>query len=209
MGGPRAAFRSWDRVSCPRGGSDGAYANRRPAAFMTRMSEQAADVIPIGEAVEASIGFEEFFRAERARLYRALLLVTHSATEADEIVQEAFCRVWERWDRVRTFESPVGYLYRTAMNVHRSAYRRTLRAAMRAFGATDVPDPFEAVASQDEAVRALANLTPRQRAAVVLTELLGYTSDDAGAILRIRGGSVRALVSQAKARLAEIGGDDE
>ena len=45
-------------------------------------------------------------------------------------MQEAFVRVWERWDRVAGVEDPVGYLFRTAMNLHRSALRRALLACV-------------------------------------------------------------------------------
>lgn len=64
-------------------------------------------------------------------------------------------------------------------------------------------DPFEKVIDHDEAVRSLAALTPRQRAAVVVTELLGYSSEEAGTILGIRPGTVRTLTAQARAALQE------
>ena len=35
-------------------------------------------------------------------------------------MKEAFLRVWERWDRVCTLDDIVGYLFKTAMNLHRS-----------------------------------------------------------------------------------------
>jgi hypothetical protein len=50
------------------------------------------------EAVEAG-GFEAFFRDERSRLFGSMLLVTGDSHEAEELVQEAFFKVWERWDR--------------------------------------------------------------------------------------------------------------
>jgi DNA-directed RNA polymerase specialized sigma24 family protein len=52
-------------------------------------------------------------------------------------------------------------------------------------------------------MRSLALLTKRQRAAVVVTELLGYSSEEAGEILGIRAGTVRMLTSQARAALRE------
>jgi DNA-directed RNA polymerase specialized sigma24 family protein len=45
----------------------------------------------------------------------------------------------------------------------------------------------------------LSQLSPRQRAAVVLTELLGYTSEAAARVLGVRPGTVRALASQGRA----------
>jgi len=150
---------------------------------------------------ETSRSFEGFFETERPRLFRALLLVTHDSTEAEELMQDAFVRVWERWQRVGQMDDPVGYLFRTAMNLHRSRLRRAIIAAKRAARQPAVPDPFDEVAAKDEAVRSLAMLTPRQRAAVVVTELLGYSSKDAGQILGVRAGTVRALTSQARATL--------
>jgi RNA polymerase sigma-70 factor, ECF subfamily len=163
--------------------------------------EMALPLVPEATTIGTPASFEEFFAAERATLFRALLLVTHDTWEADEILQDAFCKVWERWDVVRNMDNPTGYLFRTAMNAHRSAYRRTVRAAKRAVAPPPASDPFEEVAARDDAVRALAQLTPRQRAAVVVTEVLGYPSAQAAHILKIRPGTVRMLVSQARQAL--------
>jgi DNA-directed RNA polymerase specialized sigma24 family protein len=51
-------------------------------------------------------------------------------------------------------------------------------------------------------------LTPRQRAAVVLTELLGHSFDKAATELRIKPGTVRVLVSQARATLKRVEAND-
>ena len=130
-----------------------------------------------------------------------MLLITGNAHEADELVQEAFFKVWERWDRVRALEDPTGYLYRTALNAHRSAYRRTVRAARRAMSPQAERDPFVTVAARDAVLRALATMTPRQRAAMVLTELHGFTTEEASRMLGIRPGTVRVLVSKGRAAL--------
>jgi RNA polymerase sigma-70 factor (ECF subfamily) len=153
------------------------------------------------ERLQIPLAFEEFFENQRPRLFRALLLITHDSTDAEDLMQEAFVRVWERWDRVAKIEDPVGYLFRTALNLHRSALRRALTVAKRSLRPPTAHDPFEEVAARDEAVRSLAILTPRQRAAVVVTELLGYSSQEASAILGVRSGTVRTLTSQARATL--------
>lgn len=180
---------------------DPASANGALGAFMVQMDEQAVVVTGSQERVEVALPFEEFFEAERGRLFRALLLVTHDSAEAEDLMQEAFIRVWERWDRVEHLEDPIGYLFKTAMNLHRSALRRALTAAKRSLRPPVGQDPFDQVAARDEAVRWLAMLTPRQRAAVVVTELLGYSSEEASGILGIRPGTVRTLNSQARAAL--------
>lgn len=147
--------------------------------------------------------FEDFFEAERPRLFRVLVLVTGDVQEAEDLLQEAFFRVWERWERVSGMDNPVGYLHRIAMNRFRTGYRRGLTAARRRLHLIpDEPDPLAAVEARDAALRALRALTRRQRAAVVLTELLEYRVEEAAAILSIKPGTVRMLVSQARARLA-------
>ena len=85
--------------------------------------------VPAEPAEEADVGetapsFEEFYEATVRRLFTALCLVTGNRHEAEEVAQEAFVRVFERWDRVGTLEDPTGYLFRVSMNVFRSRFRR-------------------------------------------------------------------------------------
>lgn len=145
--------------------------------------------------------FEEFFEAERVRLFKALFAITGSRQEAEDISQEAFLRLWERWDRVSAMEDPPGYLHRTAMNVFRDRRRRIVLGMKRAIRLSPAPDGYEAVEARSIAATVLGSLTPRQRAAVVLTEGLGYSAEEAGALLGIKGSTVRALVFQARSSL--------
>ena len=153
------------------------------------------------DPVEGALDFERFFRDERPRLFGSMLLITGSTHEAEELVQEAFFKVWERWDRIAGMDNPTGYLYRTALNAQRSALRRTVRAAKRTISPQPSVDPFSAVAGRDEVLRALAAMTPRERAAIVLTELHGYDVDEAARALGIRPGTVRVLISKGRAAL--------
>ena len=172
-------------------------------AFMDRMPEPASAVSEPAAAAPRTghVAFEDLFRDEHARLLRALYLVTGNRQEAEEIMQDAFLAVWERWDRVGAMEEPTGYLYRTAMNRHRSALRRAARAARRVVGAAEGGDAFAQADERDAVARALGALPRRQRAAVVLTELLGYGSEEAGEILGVKAVTVRALASQGRAAM--------
>jgi DNA-directed RNA polymerase specialized sigma24 family protein len=75
-------------------------------------------------APELAGDFEGLVQAEHLRLYGALWLITRDAGETEDVMQEAFLRVWERWDRVGAMDDPAGYLYRTALNVYRQRIRR-------------------------------------------------------------------------------------
>lgn len=69
---------------------------------------ESSMVVLRGGSPTIARSFEEFFEAEHVRLGRALYLLTGSTAEADELSQEAFVRVYERWDRVRDMTSPEG-----------------------------------------------------------------------------------------------------
>lgn len=147
--------------------------------------------------------FEEFYERESLPLFRRLCLVAGDRHEAEDVMQEAFLRLYQRWDRVRDLEDPVGYLYRTAFNLLRSRSRRAALAVRRVLGIAPATDEFAAADARHVVSRALGRLTPRQRAALVLTEILGYTSDEAGRVLGVRAGTVRALASQGRAAMRE------
>ena len=146
-------------------------------------------------------GFESFFESEKSSLFRALCLVTRNRAEAEELTQDAFLRVFERWDQVRHMDDPTGYLYRTAMNAFRTWHRRAALGLKRTIGLTASDDPIAEVESEDVVVRALAPLSPRQRAAVVLVDLLGYSSEEAGRVLGIRAATVRTHAARAHSDL--------
>jgi RNA polymerase sigma factor (sigma-70 family) len=136
--------------------------------------------------------FELFYQSERDGLFANLNQMTRDPHEAEELMHDAFLKVWQRWGRVRHMDRPAGYLHRTALNEFRTRYRRAA-IAKRVLGLTSECDPLEDVEGRDRVHRALASLTVRQRAAVILTELLDYTSEEAGRFLGVRSGTVRGL----------------
>ena len=85
------------------------------------------------ETATPAATFEIFFAATNPRLFTALWLVTGDRYEAEEIAQDAFLQVLERWDRVGRLDNPESYLFRTAMNVFRNRYRRSALAVRRSF----------------------------------------------------------------------------
>lgn len=156
---------------------------------------------------EGPQGFEDFFASEHARLFGALCLVTGDRHEAEEIMQDAFLRLWERWDRVSGLGDPSAYLYRTAMNVFRNRYRRARLGVRRTLSLAPSEDVFATVEDRDTVVRALRGLTADQRAAVVLTGYVGLSSGEAGKMLDMQAGTVRTLAARARAEIRDKAGE--
>ena len=178
-----------------------------PAASRIHVHVRAEDnVIELGRDREVPAGppsFEELFLDEHDRLYRALYFVTGSSADAEELMQEAFLKLWERWDRIDTIDDPVAYLFRTALNGFRMRARHARVAARKVLPAAGARDPFDDVEVREDVRRMLRGITPRQRTAIVLTEIFGYSSEQAAQIMRIRPTTVRVLASQGRAALRD------
>lgn len=153
--------------------------------------------------------FEALFDEQRDRLFSALWLITRDRHEAEDVAQDAFVRVLERWERDGAPDDPTAYLFRTAMNVLRNRRRRASVALRHAVSRSESRDEFEAVEARDVVVRALGALTPSQRAALVLMDLLDMPSDEAATALGVRPSTVRVLAARGRATLsAQIGATD-
>jgi RNA polymerase sigma-70 factor (ECF subfamily) len=169
----------------------------------------------MAEAVEAehAQAFEDFFDAHYERLLRVLYLSTGNRHEAEDLAQDAFVRVYERWSRVGGLENPAGYLYRVALNARRSRLRRIRVAAAKALHLRPEPpsDPQGDAEDRLTVRRALATLPAGQREAVVLVEWLGLTDVEAGEVLGLPPGAVRTRLHRARSALRELlrGDDDE
>lgn len=150
------------------------------------------------DAAVADESFEAFYQAEKNGLFGALVLITGSRFEAEETVQDACLAVWQRWNRVAAMDNAPGYLYRTALNVFRKRRRRATIAPLQAIDRGTAPDDFAEADTRDAVDRALARLSLQQRAALVLTELLQFSSEEAGQALGIKASTVRALASQGR-----------
>ena len=150
---------------------------------------------------DVPLSFDDFFIDQHERLYRALYFVTGSRQDAEELMQDAFLKLWERWDRIGEIDNAVGYLYRVALNGFRMRARRAKVAAKHLMVAGTAPDPFADVDLKQDLHRLLLQLSPRQRAAVVLTDVYGYSSEQAGQMMGIRPTTVRVLASQGRAAL--------
>lgn len=155
-----------------------------------------------GGPSESPQSFDEFFHRHYEQVCRVMFLSVGDQDEAQDVVQEAFVRVLERWDRLNV-SNAAGYVYRTALNQLASRRRRLAREPRQ--DARDYPAPTE-----DRVLieAALESLTLKERMAVVLVELLEFTPTEAGEMLGIAASTVRVRVHRAHERArAELGGD--
>jgi RNA polymerase sigma-70 factor, ECF subfamily len=156
--------------------------------------------------VEAWARFDDFFEEEHERLYKALYFVTGNRQDAEELMQDAFLKLWERWGEIHRISDPVGYLFRVALNGFRMRRRRAAMAIRKVLPVPEERDDFLDAEMRADVRRLLLGVTYRQRAALLLVDLLGYPSEEAARILRVRPSTVRALATKGRQALRGMEG---
>ena len=154
---------------------------------------------------EVPSDFAAFFAEEHRGLYKALYFVTGNRADAAELMQDAFLKLWERWDAIDRIADPKGYLFRVALNGFRMRTRAAIRATRRLVPTVSSFDPFAEIDLRHDVRQMLLELSPRQRAALVLLDMYGYGSEEAARIMGIRPSTVRALATQGRAALRKGG----
>ncbi len=146
--------------------------------------------------------FERLCRDEYAALVRTAYLITGDREESLDLAQEALARAYERWRSVSQLDRPGAWLHRVVVNLAISWRRRQkirlTKLGLSSPGPTPGPEPPDL-----ELFQALRELSPAQRAVVVLRYYTDQSIEDVAQALGKRPGTVRALASQGLARLRE------
>lgn len=155
-------------------------------------------------AAPAVSSVDALFDASYERLVQHLSVVAGSREVAADAVQEAFVAAHVKWDRIREYEDPVGWVRRVALNRIRNhhRWRGRSRAALARLG-RDAARMVSVVERLDLA-EALATLSLRQRAAVVLHHLEGLTVHEVAAELQVSTGTVKTHLHRGRIALREF-----
>jgi RNA polymerase sigma-70 factor, ECF subfamily len=146
--------------------------------------------------------FEAWYEATYERVARTLAATTEPEIAA-EATAEAFVRAYERWARVGSMRNPDGWVYQVARNVARRRHQRRLLETRllpwvarepATTGGTADPDLWDAVRS----------LTPRQREAIALRYLGGYSEAEVADAMGVRVGTASATLATARKRLEAL-----
>jgi RNA polymerase sigma-70 factor (ECF subfamily) len=143
-------------------------------------------------------------RAQYQRLVGVVSVVTGSHHLAEEAVQEAFARAWERARKGYQFDHLAGWVATVALNQARSGRRRAASEQAARARLTPVtgtaPDPDVALVVRD----VLAGLPARQRDAVVLFYLFDLDVATTAQLLKVSDGTVKSALSRAREKLAPL-----
>jgi RNA polymerase sigma-70 factor (ECF subfamily) len=145
--------------------------------------------------------FDALYRAHYADVVAMTYALTGDLTEAQDVVQEAFCRAWQRWTDVARYDNPLAWVRRVAVNLVNSRWRhlRVVRHHTRHERAGEVP----ALAPDRVALVAALRTLPRdQRTAMVLHYVVDLPLAEVAAQLGVPAGTVKSWLHRGRAALA-------
>jgi RNA polymerase sigma-70 factor (sigma-E family) len=146
-------------------------------------------------------GFTAYVEARGRALWRAAWLLTGDPALAEDLVQTALAKAWPHYDRVAASGSFEAYVRRALVTTYASWWGRRWRGELP----TEPPADRPALAADPELAhdvrRALAGLSPRQRAVVVLRYFEDLTETETAAALGCSVGSVKTHHARALAHL--------
>jgi RNA polymerase sigma-70 factor (ECF subfamily) len=142
---------------------------------------------------------ERLYRAQRDRMWRAVFAFAGDREVASDAVAEAFTQVMRRGRAVR---SPERWVWRAAFRIAAGELKRRRTESL------ELPDVAGRTDEMDELavdlVAALATLSQKQRAAIVLRYIAGYPTTEIAGIIGSTGPGVHVHLSRARKRLREL-----
>lgn len=165
------------------------------AAGETAVVEQETVVVTARRA-----DFGAHFEAHYPRLVAQLYAITLDAAEAHDSVQDAYARAWKKWQTITAEEDPVDWVRRVAV----SSTTRSWRSLLAGAGLKRPAPPDTSMLEPRTAtlIRALHQLSPPERRAVVLHHMAGLSIRQIAAVERATPRRVQERVYQARLLLA-------
>ena len=146
------------------------------------------------------VEFEQVFRSSYPTVLRTAYLVLHDRGRAEEVTQEAFLRLYERWVKAIRYDHPVAWVRTVAVrDAIRRAERERRQTVMELVDNRGADDHHPDLDLLD----AVAALPPRQRAAVALFYLEDRPIDEIAVLMGVSSSTVKQHLFQARTRLSK------
>ena len=159
---------------------------------------------------DADTALEQLYAAHWRQLVRLSVLLVRDVATAEEIVQDAFVAVHDRWSKLRDHDRALAYLRQSVVNRSRSALRHrgvVARHAARETAPPAVPGAEENALARDRrgaVLDAMRELPDRQREVLALRYYLDLSEAQIAEALGISKGAVKSHASRGSATLRSL-----
>lgn len=192
-----------------------------PLAAATEHEHTSDDRTGVGPSGSHDPAFDAFFTRLEQPLYGFLRRLVPSDEVAVELAQEAFFRAWKHFAELRTYDRPDAWLYRVATNLALSYLRRRRPVNFTQLFAraaeTDGADALEETVpfadpqdlegrfvERDAIEYILRKMPERQRAALLLRAVQGFSCEEIATTLGITLTNARQTLSRARERFRTL-----
>jgi RNA polymerase sigma-70 factor (family 1) len=156
-------------------------------------------------AADDEQAYRELFDGYFQQLYAAILVYTKSVTDAEDIVQSIFLKVWERRNTLTSIDHPENWLFITARNEFLDHFRKLQsqekyrRSLVDLFHDEGISAEMLIIAAEREAFvrKAIAALPEKQQQAILLSRHDGLTYDEIAVVMGIAKTTVKEHISRA------------
>jgi len=160
-------------------------------------------------ADDAQAAVTALYRAHAVGLIRLAYVMLGDRPAAEDVVQDAFCGLYRRWDQLKGPGGALAYVRSSVLNGCRTALRRrVLGQRVTAYQPPAGPDEAEAAVlsreERQEVMRAVRRLPDRQREALVLRFYLDLPDPEIARVMGIRPGTVRSATHRALKALGHL-----
>ena len=167
--------------------------------------------VPPGEdaAPRARQAVTALYQAHALGLIRLAVVMLGDKAAAEDVVQEAFCGLYRRWNQLSDTDKALSYVRSSVINGCRSALRkRRLPLRLRWEPAGESAESAVLISEEhQEVLAAMRRLPVRQREAVVLRFYLDLGEEEIAASMRVTRGTVKSTTSRALAALGRMLGE--
>ena len=161
--------------------------------------------------LDPSTEFRQLYDQEYLSVYRSIRAVVMDSAAAEDLTQETFVRAYRARHRYTPTAPPGAWLRRIGINLAISHLRRQKLARFlpaRLYMAPDRRD-YDRAEARDVVGKAMASLSPKLRAAVVLHYYDGLTREEIAAVLGVPAGTVASRIAKAVAIMRKTIGNDQ
>jgi len=145
--------------------------------------------------------FGSFVAATAARLHRTAVLLCHDHHLAEDLTQTTYAKLFASWHRVKASSNPVAYARTTLLRTYFSQQRRRSSTERPSDALPELPVPEPDHPRRLDLMRALAELSPRDRAVLVLRYWEDLSVAETAQVLGLKEPTCRARAARALTRL--------
>ena len=178
----------------------------KPSLFLVKSNDEKPDESAVAKQISSgnSAAFSVYVREKAKFFYHVAYRVTLNREAAEDVVQNAFAKLWEKRESIQADGNMSAWLYRVVVNLaidtKRGAKFSELHENIEGADGTQDEEKRDLTAKIE---KVLAVLPPRQRAAIMMVYYDGYGQKEAAEIMGVNLKALESLLSRAKLALKE------